>query len=222
MSYKIKSTLSVIFVGLAVTIMCACQNEPADNSQSSYAAQTDNPQSSHIIESGVIGDDEITYQKDMGGYSLNVYLPISKCDELENFYDVEIKEDNVYIADSERNKVSGITLNNPFVGGTHPGLGDLNVKFEVIEMKSGNLFAVRFPANLKNVPSACSVSLYYFDEGFVNYIGKQEGGGNFFPLITGDIQTDGDDFTLTETDEAGNTSQVTYSVDFEKRVLGVK
>ncbi|MCM1298548.1 MAG: hypothetical protein NC203_04170 [Firmicutes bacterium] len=201
MSYKVKNFLSIIFIGVSVLMLSSCQNNtPAEISDSKIS-------------------DTISFTKDMGEYSVNVSLPVSQCGELEDYYDVEFKEDNVYIADTKGNKVSGMTLNNPAVGGTHPGLKDLNLKFDVIELESGNLFAVRFPYPLKNAPSAYALTLYYFDGGFINYIGETENGGDFFPFITGDIQADGDDIILTETDADGVDLQARYSVDFDKKLL---
>lgn len=160
----------------------------------------------------------ISFTQSMGDFSVNVSYPIHKSDENENRYDVEIKEDNVFIADSQGKTVSAMTLNNPYVGGINPGLSDIDVKFDVLTLDSGNLFAVRFPMHFGDI-SSYALTLYYFDSEFINYIGETENGGDFFPLIMRDIKIAGDDISFTETDYDGNTKEVTYTVNFEKRIL---
>lgn len=162
--------------------------------------------------------DTISFTQNMGDYSVNVSYPIHKSDENENRYDVEIKEDNVFIADSQGKTVSAMPLNNPYVGGINPGLSDIDVKFDVLTLDSGNLLAVRFPMHFGDI-SSYALTLYYFDSEFINYIGEMENGGDFFPLIKGDIKTEGNAIFFTETDVKGNTKEVTYTVDFDKKIL---
>lgn len=201
---------------LVLTLISGCSGQISDNEHSG------NSQTTPIAENGFISDDKISYTKDMDGYSINVSVCIHKSDEVEGLYDIDLNDRNVFVADTSGNVLSSAVLNNPSIGGLHHRLHDLNIKFDVITMESGNLFAVRFPSVLGSEPSAYSLTLYYFDSEFVNYIGKMEGGGDFFPTILGDIQIDGDDFTLNEVDDEGNSSEVTYSVDFDKKVLAVK
>lgn len=178
-----------------------------------FTACSDNPTGNNSLE-----NNQISFTQNMGDYSVNVSYPIHKSDENENRYDVEIKEDNVFIADSQGKTVSAMPLNNPYVGGMKPGLNDIDVKFDVLTLDSGNLLAVKFPMHFGDI-SPYALTLYYFDSEFINYIGEMENGGDFFPLIMSDIKTAGDTISFTETDYDGNTKEVTYTVNFEKRIL---
>lgn len=198
MLQKISKLLLTVVLCLSALIFTACSDNPAENNS--------------------LENNQISFTQNMGDYSVNVSYPIHKSDENENRYDVEIKEDNVFIADSQGKTVSSMPLNNPYVGGINPGLSDIDVKFDVLTLDSGNLLAVQFPMHFGDI-SSYALTLYYFDSEFINYIGEMENGGDFFPLIIGDIQTNGDTFTFTEADYDGNTKEVTYTVDFDKKIL---
>lgn len=195
---KISKLLLTVVLCLSALIFTACSDNPAENNS--------------------LENNQISFTQNMGDYSVNVSYPIHKSDENENRYDVEIKEDNVFIADSQGKTVSSMPLNNPYVGGINPGLSDIDVKLDVLTLDSGNLLAVRFPMHFGDI-SSYALTLYYFDSEFINYIGETENGGDFFPLIIGDIQTNGDAFTFIEADYDGNTKEVTYTVDFDKKIL---
>lgn len=195
---KISKLLLTILLCLSALIFTACSDNPTGNNS--------------------LENNQISFTQNMGDYSVNVSYPIHKSDENENRYDVEIKEDNVFIADSQGKTVSAMPLNNPYVGGMKPGLNDIDVKFDVLTLDSGNLLAVKFPMHFGDI-SPYALTLYYFDSEFINYIGEMENGGDFFPLIMSDIKTAGDTISFTETDYDGNTKEVTYTVNFEKRIL---
>lgn len=161
----------------------------------------------------------INFTQNMGDYSINVSLPFRKVKELENVYEVDINRENIFIADLQGNITASMSLDSPYVSGSpYSAVRDTDIKFEVLTLDSGNLFAVKFPMHFGDI-SPYALTLYYFDGGFINYIGKTEYVYDYFPLITGDIKTEGDAITFTETDEEGNTKEVTFTVDFDKKIL---
>lgn len=157
----------------------------------------------------------ISFSQNMDGYSINTSIPV--CRNENGSYDVDISEDMVFVQDDNGNTVSSMALNNPWLGGTRPGTYIINFIFEPIAFSSGNLLFVGIP--VKNAVTSHCFSIYYFDDSFVNYIGYTENGGDFFPLATGPIVTDGDTFTLSEIDMDGNISDMTYKVDFDKKIV---
>lgn len=163
--------------------------------------------------------ESIQFNQSMGDYSINVDFPFRKREDLENVYEVDIKQDNVFIADLQGNIKASMTLSSPYVAGSpYSAITDTDIEFEVLTLDSGNLFAVKFPMHFGDI-SSYALTLYYFDSEFINYIGEMENGGDFFPLIKGDIKTEGNTISFTETDVKGNTKEVTYTVDFDKKIL---
>lgn len=151
----------------------------------------------------------------MDGYSINVSIPV--CRNENGDYDADINDNMVFVLDGGGNVVSSVSLNNPWFGGQRPGSYNINFTFEPIAFDSGNLLFVGTP--VKHDLQARCLSVYYFDNSFVNYIGYAENGGDFFPLITGEISAEGDTFTLSEVDMESNISTVTYTVDFDKKTI---
>lgn len=163
--------------------------------------------------------DTINFTQNMGDYSINVSFPFRKIEDLDNVYEVDTNLKNIFIADLQGNITASMSLDSPYVSGSpYSAVRDTDIKFEVLTLDSGNLFAAKFPMHFGDI-SPYALTLYYFDGGFINFIGKAEKVYDYFPLITGDIKTEGDVITFTETDKEGNTKEVTYTVDFDKKIL---
>lgn len=164
--------------------------------------------------------DTISFAKDMGSYSINLSVDIYYVDRT-NSYRLDVNGDNITVRSGEE-VVSSMVFNNPFVGGApFAGVNDYKgIAAEVLEMDSGNLLVVSVPIGIIEEENAQCLSVYYFDDHFVNYIGTRKGGGDFFPLTDGEITVDGDTFTVNEyVGSEREKRTVTYSVDFENILI---
>lgn len=165
-------------------------------------------------------DSHITFHKDMGDYDINVDIPYRKSSEFPGYYDIDTNENNITVTDKNGVIVSSSSYNHAMVGGQQPMISTPELMFEVLEFSSGNLFAVKMDTAIGGV-SAKAVTLYYIDSTEIFMIGKNAGGGDYFPVITGEISIDGDSFTCCEINytSTGETEKVSYDVDFERKVL---
>lgn len=223
-----------ILVMLALLMATGCANNmPA--SQNNPEHSTDNSASSGIIaETGEISSepfwdfvddigekiDTISFTKDMGSYFINLSVDVYYVDRT-NSYRLDVNGDNITVRSGEE-VLSSMVFNNPCVGGApFAGVNDYKgIAAEVLEMDSGNLLVVSVPFEIIEDENAQCLSVYYFDDHFVNYIGTRKGGGDFFPLIDGEITTDGDTFTVNEyVGSEREKRTVTYSVDFENILI---
>lgn len=219
-----KRHIALLFI-VGILLLTACQSRAVTHAQPDIPQTEDERHTEDMAEGGGLSEeadsreifDRITYRKDMGGYSINVDLPVYKYDEYEGFA-ADVNERNVFVADEEGSIINSITLSNPYFAGPDGEiLPSLDISFEVLSLDSGNLLAVRLPFAKENT---YALSLYYFDSSFVNYIGKLPNGGDFFPLMIGDISAAGDTFTINEVDPMdGSVSAVTYAVDFANILL---
>ncbi|MDE6030664.1 MAG: hypothetical protein K2G32_03485, partial [Oscillospiraceae bacterium] len=168
---------------------------------------------------GTIG--VVEYRKPMDGYSLDIFIAFSYDEENDNYKLTALDPNgDICIKNNDGEIISQILFNNPYVGGSLIVDDYKGITPEVLEFDSGNLLIIRVPAGFKDDPDAQCLSVFYFDDHFVNYIGKQENGGDFFPLIDGEITTDGDTFTVNEYEGSECEKRtVTYSVDFENILI---
>ena len=206
-------TAAAVLLSFAVLTGCQSDTSSADTLQAETA------------ESGESAWETVDFSQDMGGYSINVAIPVRKSSE-DDTYDVSITNDMVFVQDDSGNVISSIIFNNPYVGGTKPCVDDpTGFTFEAVSLDSGNLLFVGTPVGDDPMSVYC-LSVYYFDSSYVNFIGYQEYGGDFFPVVSGEIETEGDTFTLTEVEwdswddsDSYVFSTVTYTVDFDKKIL---
>ncbi len=164
--------------------------------------------------------DVIEFSKDMDNYSINLSCDVYFVEKV-NSYRLDVNDDNVTVC-SGGDVVSSIVFNNPYVGGApFAGINDYKrITAEVLEFETGNLLIVRVPVEIVEDKNAQCLSFYYFDNSFVNYIGKRIGGGDFWPLIDGTITVDGNTFTVNEYEGSERKKRiVTYSVDFENILI---
>lgn len=220
-----------ILVMLALLMATGCAKTPPVSSDDLEISTNDGVYEDITVETDEIPYDNIDdyrgtvgvveYRKPMEGYFLNVSLAFSYDEDSDSFkLTLMDPKGDICIKNSDGEIVSQIVFNNPYVGGSLKADEYKAITPEVLEFDSGNLLIIRVPAGIKDDPDAQCLSVFYFDEGFVNYIGKQENGGDFFPLIDGEIATDGDTFTINEYDGAEREKRtVTYSVDFKNILI---
>lgn len=166
---------------------------------------------------GIVGD--VVFRQPMGGYSANVCIQFLYNEESDN-YTMMTAPDQIHIKNSDGEIVSSIAFNNPYIGGSLTIDNYEDITPEVLRFDSGNLLIVRVPAGFGEDAGAQCLSVFYYDDSYVNYIGKQEYGGDFFPLIDGEITVDGDTFTVNEYVGSERVKRtVTYSVDFENILI---
>ncbi len=163
----------------------------------------------------------VEYREPMEGYSLDIFITFLYDEENDNYKLTALDPNgDICIKNNDGEIVSQILFNNPYVGSSLIVDDYKGITPEVLKLDSGNLLIVRVPAGTKEDTDAQCLSVFYFDDHFVNYIGKQEYGGDFFPLIDGEITTDGDTFTVNEYDGSESEKRtVTYSVDFENILI---
>lgn len=165
--------------------------------------------------------DMISFTKDMGEYSVNVSIDVHEVID-SDIYQLIVDENSVNIRDRSGEIVSSMYFSSPFIAGapTSNRVSDYKaITAEVLELESGNLLVIGVPVEFHE-KTWRGLSVYYFDDGFVNYIGKREYGGDFFPLIDGEITADGDTFTVNEYEgRECEKRTVTYSVDFENILI---
>lgn len=163
---------------------------------------------------------EITYSYEKDGYTLSFSLPYSPCDKVEGYYDLDLNDNNVTYSDENGTVLQHFSYTHSWVAGReHATVYSTDFTFEILRFDSGELFAVEAPVKaLKDSPEdSRALTLYTFDENMINFIGTDKYGGNFFPVISGDITIDGDTFSYIDAEDGQKT--VSYTVDFENRVL---
>ena len=163
---------------------------------------------------------EITYSHEKDGYTLSFSLPYSPCDKVEGYYDLDLNDHNVTYSDENGTVLQNFNYTQPWVAGMeHAAVYSTDFTFEILRFDSGELFAVEAPVKaFKDSPEDCrALTLYTFDGNMINFIGTDKYGGNFFPVISGDIAIDGDAFSFNDAEDGQKT--VSYTVDFENRVL---
>ena len=166
------------------------------------------------------GTSEITYSYEKDGCTLSFSLPFSPCGEQDGYYDLDVNDDNVTYSDENGAVLQHFSYTHPLVAGKeHAAVYSTDFTFEILRFDSGELLAVEAPVKeLKDSPEDCrALTLYTFDESMINFIGTDEYGGNFFPVISGDITVDGDTFSYIDVQDGQKT--VSYAVDFEKKML---
>lgn len=109
-----------------------------------------------------------------------------------------------------------MAYNHSLVGGSHPSVYGKDFSFDVLTLDSGKLFAVYAPIKT-DVDGAKALTLYYFDEDIINFVGKSTS-GDYFPVVVGNVSAIGDVVSYTEVVD-GEQTAVSFTVDFENGTL---
>ncbi len=154
--------------------------------------------------------DYISCEREFDGYKLVAIIEYEPT--VDGYY--AITKDEIYIADKNGNKLcEPMAVNHPLAIASPKGkrVQEINfIVFDVLEFDSGRMFAIKIPYN-----GATGLVLYHFDESSINCADP-----SFFPLIVGDIEVNGDTFTVNEVETPNSTPVTkTYKFDFYKKEL---
>lgn len=158
----------------------------------------------------------VTYSAETDCGTLDFTLPVSVCEDNEGYYDIEIGEKNVTLTDNSGNTSASMTYNHSMVGGQHASVYGKDFSFDVLTIDSGKLFAVYAPIKT-DVEGARALTLYYFDEDIINFVGKSTS-GDYFPVVVGSVSASGDVISYTEVVDGAETA-VSFTVNFENGTL---
>lgn len=159
---------------------------------------------------------KITYNKNMGDYSICVNIEAEECRHGRRCYDLHQNENNICIRDGSGNVVCSRAF--PWEMNVIPEADSTDLTFEVLEFDGGNMLAMGFPVNVNGVQCR-RMSFFCFDKSSIDFagIGDNYNFDETNPVIRGDLRCEDNCICFSALGSDGSFGDCHYLTDFSHR-----
>lgn len=189
---------------LTLSMMKAVSGEGTETAENTAAAETPTSNSDSQM---------ISYNKNMGNYSICANIEAKRCAHGRNCYDLIQNDNNICIKDSSGNVVCSRAF--PWQMNVYAEADSADLTFEVLEFDGGNMLAMGFPVNV-NGTQCRRMSFFCFDNSSISYAGV---GDNYNfdetnPVIKGDLRCEDNCVCFSVLGSDGSFGDCHYLTDF--------